>query len=125
MTFTLMFKQYWALGYHQSRWNYESEEDVKDVIAQFDNYDFPVDAIWLDIDYTDEKKYFTWNPENFSNPLELQSNLSATDRKLIAIIDPQVKVEDGYFLYDDALDNDYFVKTSDGEVFQGTQINKL
>lgn len=111
--------QLWTLGYHQCRWNYDSDEDIKYVVAEFDNYDFPIDVIWLDIEYTDEKKYFTWDLVNFSDPIGMQNNLSATDRKLVVISDPHIKVENGYFVYDEALANDYFVKTASGEVFEG------
>lgn len=58
---------------------------------------------------------------NFTDPLEMQANLSATDRKLVVIIDPHYKVEDGYFVYDGALANGYFVVTANGTVFEGTQ----
>ncbi|KAK9321844.1 family 31 glycoside hydrolase [Lipomyces orientalis] len=47
----------YALGYHQSRWNYNSEEDVLDVDANFDNYDIPYDAIWLDIETLTTRRY--------------------------------------------------------------------
>lgn len=107
------------MGYHQCRWNYVDQEDVKYVIAQLDNYNFSVDVIWLDIDYTDAKKYFTWDPVNFADPIEMQSNLSSTNRKLVTIIDPHIKVEEGYFVYDGALENDYFVKTADGDIYEG------
>lgn len=49
----------------------------------------------------------------------MQRNLSATNRKLVVIIDPHIKVEDGYFVYDEALANGYFVKDADGVVFEG------
>lgn len=56
---------------------------------------------------------------NFTDPLEMQANLSATDRKLVVIIDPHIKVEEGYFVYDGALENGYFIVTEDGAVFEG------
>lgn len=56
---------------------------------------------------------------NFSDPVGMQSNLSATDRKLVVIIDPHIKVETGYFVYDEALANGYFVKDASGVVFEG------
>ena len=49
--------QYFALGYHQSRWNYIDQQDVKTVAENFDIYDIPMDVMWLDIEYTDDKKY--------------------------------------------------------------------
>ena len=49
--------QYFSLGYHQSRWNYVDQQDVKTVAENFDVYDIPMDVMWLDIEYTHEKKY--------------------------------------------------------------------
>lgn len=106
--------QYFALGYHQSRYNYESIEDVVTVVTELDNHNFPLDVIWLDIDYTDAKKYFTWHPENFADPIGLQTFLNNTGRKLVVIIDPHIFVEEGYFVYDEAEANGYFVKSADG-----------
>ena len=45
-----------------------------DVHAKFDEYEIPYDTIWLDIEYTDEKKYFTWNKENFATPEKMLGN---------------------------------------------------
>jgi alpha 1,3-glucosidase len=39
-----------ALGYHQSRWNYVNTEDLINVDKKFDEYDIPYDSIWLDIE---------------------------------------------------------------------------
>ncbi|KAI4469771.1 alpha-glucosidase [Holotrichia oblita] len=119
LTGTAPIPQIFTLGYHQCRWNYNDETDVVNVIDNFDNGDFPVDFIWLDIEYTDGKKYFTWDPVRFKHPLEMQHNLTATGRKLIVIIDPHVKRESGYFLHEDALSNDYYIKTKDGNVYEG------
>lgn len=48
--------QYFTLGYHQSRWNYNDEDDVRSVVDSFDAHNMPVDVMWLDIEYTDGKK---------------------------------------------------------------------
>jgi alpha 1,3-glucosidase len=44
-----------ALGYHQCRWNYMSQEDLLDVASGFVKHDLPMDVIWLDIEYTPER----------------------------------------------------------------------
>ena len=41
----------WALGYHQSRYSYQSEKEGRKLAARFREERFPVDAIWLDIDF--------------------------------------------------------------------------
>lgn len=64
-----------TLGYHQSRWNYNDQEDVKAVDQGFDEHDIPYDFIWLDIEHTDGKRYFTWDPHKFPQPKEMLQNI--------------------------------------------------
>lgn len=45
-----------SLAYHQSRWNYNDEDDVKTVAEKFDEHNLPMDVMWLDIEHTDSKK---------------------------------------------------------------------
>lgn len=71
-----------SLGYHQCRWNYEDEQDVKAVDAGFDEHDIPYDVIWLDIEHTDDKKYFTWDKKKFKNPRKMQEHLRKKKRKV-------------------------------------------
>ena len=54
-----------SLGYHQCRWNYKDDADVRMVHSKFDEHDIPVDVIWLDIEHTDSKKYLTWVRKGF------------------------------------------------------------
>ncbi|XP_074025616.1 neutral alpha-glucosidase C [Leptinotarsa decemlineata] len=111
--------QLWTLGYHQCRWSYYTQEQVKEVVALMDTHNFPMDAIWLDIDHTDGKRYFTWNPQNFSDPEEMQRNLSSTNRKLVTISDPHIKVDMNYSVYAGAKEK-FFVKWENGSDFEGS-----
>jgi alpha 1,3-glucosidase len=108
----------WTLGYHQCRWGYADQQDVQTVIAELDATDFPVDVIWLDIQHTQDMKFFTWNTENFSDPFAMLQNLSSTNRYLVTLSDPHFKKEEGYFVYDEAIANDYFIKNPDGTPFE-------
>ncbi|XP_060808019.1 neutral alpha-glucosidase AB [Amyelois transitella] len=108
-----------SLAYHQSRWNYVDEADVASVNEGFDTHDIPADSIWLDIEYTNTKKYFTWDLEKFPHPSEMVSNLTAKGRKLIVIIDPHIKREAGYFLHEEATERGYYVKNKDGKDYDG------
>ncbi|KAK6462915.1 glucosidase II [Scheffersomyces coipomensis] len=88
-----------SLGYHQCRWNYNDEKDVLEVNSLMDEYQIPYDTIWLDIEYTDQKKYFTWHKEKFPNPERMLDELDHTGRNLVIIIDPHIKT--GYYLSDE------------------------
>ncbi|XP_031435628.1 neutral alpha-glucosidase C [Clupea harengus] len=109
-----------SLGYHQCRWNYEDEADVKSVDASFDHHSIPYDVIWLDIEHTDGKRYFTWDSKRFPNPVELQQHLAKKKRKLVVISDPHIKVDPDWPLYCEARDGDHFVRVKDGGVYIGS-----
>ncbi|KAI9676385.1 MAG: hypothetical protein M1817_000542 [Caeruleum heppii] len=111
--------QSFAIAYHQCRWNYVTDEDVKDVDRKFDRHRIPYDVIWLDIEYTDGKKYFTWDAHTFPNPLEMHKQLDRHDRKLVAIIDPHIKNEGGYHVVDEMKSKDLAVKNKDGNIYEG------
>jgi len=103
----------WALGKHQCRWNYMSERDVATVDSSFDKYDIPYDVMWLDIEHTDGKAYFTWNPANFPTPEKMVESLSAKNRKLVNVVDPHIKKDDKFHVYTEVRDKGLFVKKKD------------
>uniref|UniRef100_A0A131YGM4 Glucosidase II subunit alpha n=1 Tax=Rhipicephalus appendiculatus TaxID=34631 RepID=A0A131YGM4_RHIAP len=108
-----------SVAYHQSRWNYNDQDDVRSVDAGFDEHNIPYDALWLDIEHTDGKKYFTWDPFKFSQPEQMIRNLTAKGRRMITIIDPHIKRESGYHIHSEATDRGYYVKNKDGGDFEG------
>ena len=71
-----------GLAYHQCRWNYNDQEDVQAVDAGFDQHDIPYDFIWLDIEHTDGKRYFTWDPHKFATPKDMLQGLLEKKRKV-------------------------------------------
>ncbi|KAM3594386.1 uncharacterized protein V6R79_006984 [Siganus canaliculatus] len=109
-----------ALGYHQSRWNYNDEADVKAVDAGFDRHGIPYDVIWLDIEHTDGKRYFTWDSALFPDPVGLQRHLEKKKRKLVVINDPHIKVDPDWSLYCEARDGGHFVRSREGDIFRGS-----
>nr|XP_033808266.1 neutral alpha-glucosidase C isoform X2 [Geotrypetes seraphini] len=108
-----------SLGYHQCRWNYEDEEDVKAVDDGFDEHDIPYDVIWLDIEHTEGKRYFTWDKEKFPSPKKMQESLQSKKRKLVIISDPHIKIDPEYPLYSQAKEGGYFVKDRQSKDFVG------
>ncbi|XP_037249368.1 neutral alpha-glucosidase C isoform X2 [Falco rusticolus] len=119
LTGTQALPPLFSLGYHQCRWNYEDEQDVKAVDAGFDEHDIPYDVIWLDIEHTDGKRYFTWDKKKFQNPRKMQEHLRKKKRKLVVIVDPHIKIDPTYTLYSQAKDKGYFVKDRNGQDFEG------
>lgn len=109
----------WALGFHQCKWSYYPESEVKEITSTFRKLQIPCDAIYLDIDYMDGFRCFTWNKEYFPDPKRMVAELAAEGFKTVAIIDPGIKIDKEYSVFKEALDNDYFCKRADGPYMKG------
>ncbi|KAK2498120.1 hypothetical protein MC885_016662, partial [Smutsia gigantea] len=119
LTGTQALPPLFSLGYHQSRWNYRDEADVLEVDQGFDDHNLPCDVIWLDIEHADGKRYFTWDPSRFPQPLTMLEHLASKRRKLVAIVDPHIKVDSGYRVHDELRNQGLYVKTRDGSDYEG------
>ncbi|KAL7101936.1 hypothetical protein ACP275_08G087400 [Erythranthe tilingii] len=119
VTGTSALPQSFAIAYHQCRWNYRDEEDVYNVDAKFDEHDIPYDVLWLDIEHTDGKRYFTWDKMLFPNPEEMQNKLAAKGRRMVTIVDPHIKRDESYYIHKEASEKGYYVKDSSGKDFDG------
>lgn len=91
---------------------------MKTVTARMVENDFPVDAIWVDGDHTDDYRWFRWNHTTYKNPVEMQKNISAYNKVCVTISDPHIKVDNEYAVYAGAKGK-YFVKWSNGSDYQG------
>jgi len=107
----------WAFGFIQSRWGYKTYEDIRNVAESLDKHDIPCDAICLDIDYMDKYKIFTVNEKSFPDFKNIVDNLKKKGFRLIPIIDPGIKIEKGYKVYENGLKNNYFCVDSNGKEF--------
>ena len=109
----------WALGFHQCKWSYYPEAEVKAVTSKFRELQIPCDAIYLDIDYMDGFRCFTWNKDHFPDPKRIVKELLEDGFKTVAIIDPGIKIDNEYSVFKEALDKDYFCKRADGPYMKG------
>lgn len=109
----------WALGYHQCKWSYYPESKVKEIAKKFRRYKVPCDAIYLDIDYMDGFRCFTWNRNYFPDPKRMIAELAESGFKTVVIIDPGIKIDKDYEVYREAVENDYFCKRADGNYMKG------
>ena len=109
----------WALGYHQSRWGYKTEKDIRDVVREFKVRDLPLSAVHLDIDYMDGYRVFTVDKNRFPDIGALTDELRRDGIHLVPILDVGVKIDSEYDLYKDGLENDVFCKTPKGVPVKG------
>ncbi len=107
----------WSLGYIQSRYSYYPESKVRFIAQNFRERGIPCDGIFLDIDFMDGYRIFTWDKTRFPDPKRLMTDLRREGFHTIAIVDPYVKVDPNYWIYQQGLQNGYFVKKADGSVF--------
>jgi alpha-glucosidase len=110
----------WSLGYHQSRYSYTPDDRVRDIGREFRERDIPCDVIWLDIDYMDGFRSFTFNHFDFPEPRALLGELHDQGYHTVAIIDPGIKQEDGYHVYDSGSGIDAWVTARNGSPFVGS-----
>jgi alpha-glucosidase len=108
----------WALGYGQSRFSYETADEVREIARSFRERDIPCDTIYLDIDSLDDYRVFTWNPVGFSDPEGLLAELGEEGFHVVSIVDAGVKVDKTYPVYVEGLAGDFFCKTPAGDDYQ-------
>lgn len=109
----------WALGYHQSKWSYYPESNVKEIAKGFRDNQIPCDAIYLDIDYMDGFRCFTWDKKLFPDPKRMIKELEIDGFKTVVMIDPGIKIDREYWIYKEALEKGYFCKRGDGPLMSG------
>ena len=115
LTGTMPMIPRWALGYQQSRFSYTPANRVIEIADTFRQKKIPCDVIWMDIDYMDGYRIFTFNPTTFPNPKAVNRDLHIRGFHSAWMIDPGAKVDPDYFVYKSGTENDIWVKTADGK----------
>ncbi|WP_400194005.1 TIM-barrel domain-containing protein [Hymenobacter sp. B81] len=110
----------WALGYHQCKWSYFPDTLFRGIGAEFRKRRIPCDALYLDIDYMDGYRCFTWSPEHFPEPKKMVQELADEGFKTVVIIDPGIKIDPQYEVYQQGLQHDYFCRRADGPLMKGS-----
>ena len=109
----------WALGYQQSRYSYYPDTMVTNLATEFRKRDVPGDAIYLDIHYMNEYRVFTWSPTDFPHPKQVTDSLAALGFKVVTIVDPGVKVDSGYGVFQRGTAKHAWVTMPDGSPYIG------
>jgi alpha-glucosidase len=110
----------WALGYQQCRFSYYPQIKVTELAKEFRTRQIPCDVIYLDIHYMDGFRIFTWDKKQFPEFETMISDLHEMGFKVIAILDPGVKIDQQYQVYLTGIEKDVFLKYPDGELTTGT-----
>ena len=119
LTGTMPMIPRWALGYQQCRFSYSPDRRVVEIADTFRVKRIPCDAIWMDIDYMEGYRIFTFNQKGFPNPAAVNRDLKMRGFHSTWMIDPGAKKDDNYFVYQSGTEKDMWVKDAQGNVFYG------
>ena len=106
-----------AFGFGQSRWGYRTKEDFRKVVNEHRSKHIPLDMVYMDIDYMEDFKDFTLNPDEFADFPDFVEEMREQNIHLVPIIDAGVKIEKGYDVYEEGIEKGYFCKRADGSEF--------
>jgi alpha-glucosidase len=109
----------WSLGYHQCRWGYENLDDLNYLDAGMNKHQIPCDGLWLDIDYMRGYRVFTFENKYFPDPQKNIHEFQSRGRRIVPIIDPGVKAEAGYDIYESGKAGNHFCLNPQGREFIG------
>ena len=109
----------WSLGYQQCRYSYIPDTRIKNLADTFRIKNIPCDVIWMDIDYMERFKVFTFDKVKIPDPKGVNDYLHQKGFRSIWMIDPGVKIEKDYFVYESGTKGDHWVQTTDRKEFNG------
>ncbi|HTT69027.1 MAG TPA: TIM-barrel domain-containing protein [Gemmatimonadales bacterium] len=109
----------WALGFQQSRWGYVPDSELYRITHEFRSRGIPCDVLYLDIDYMDGYRLFTWSPQRFPDPRRMLADLRREGMKVTTIVDVGVKVDSAYDVYRQLLASGDYVTWPDGSPYVG------
>ena len=109
----------WSLGYQQCRYSYYPAHELMQVARTFREKKIPADVLYLDIHYMDHYKVFTWHPERFQNPAKMLAELKEMGFRVVVILDPGIKIEEGYEAYESGKGENVFITYPDKSLYRG------
>jgi alpha-glucosidase len=109
----------WALGHHQCRFHDYTDKEIINIGREYRERRIPCDVLWLDIGYMDGYRVFTWDTNKFPDVRDMVAKMRSDKLRLVTIVDPGVKAEPGYAVFDDGRKRNLFCKTEAGQLYIG------
>lgn len=109
----------WSLGHHQCRWKDYDQQQFLDIGKEYRARKLPCDSLWLDIGYMDGYRVYTWNKERFGDVPQMMKAAEASNFKVVTIVDPGVKFDPGYSVFEEGRAKGVFCKTEAGKLYVG------
>ncbi|MFP3234495.1 MAG: alpha-glucosidase MalA, partial [Sulfolobaceae archaeon] len=107
----------WALGYMISRYSYYPQDKIVELVDLLQKEGIKVTSVFLDIDYMDSFKLFTWHKDRFYDPKKFINELHSRGVKIITIVDHSVRVDQNYEVFSSGLGK--YCETDKGDLFVG------
>lgn len=104
----------WSLGYHQSRYSYSSAKELEAIAAEFRQRQIPCDALYLDIDHMNGYRVFTFG-KSFPKASATVARLHREGFKIIPIVDPGVKKDRKFGVFQRGAKGKFFVRDDSGK----------
>lgn len=103
----------WAFGYIQSKYGYETQEELLGIVNKFKEKNIPLSAVVLDLQWFKKMGDLDWNREKWPNPEAMDKYLEENGVKLITISEPFFTVDSKN--YKEFEENGLFGKYPDGK----------
>jgi alpha-glucosidase len=111
---------------------------AEEIVRRYRAEDLPLDVLYLDIDYMQGYRVFTWSRQGYPDPRAFTGKLRKQGVKVVVIVDPGVKYQPpepgatdaatapevtaqdkSYYVFNQGLAKDYFLKREDGKLWIG------
>lgn len=105
----------WALGFIQSRYGYETEEQARNMVDSLIQGGFPLDGLVLDLFWFGDSHRMgdlDWDRDRFPSPEKMMADFAAQGVKTIPIIEPYFTRESSNFGF--LAERGWFAKKTDG-----------
>lgn len=114
---------YWSLGFHQCKYGWPTIDHVAQVVANYSAAGIPLETVWGDIDYMNNKRDFTTDPSRY--PLDkvraLVDSLHRNNQHYVQILDPGIARISDYGPYSRGAEKGAFLRAADGSYYRGLQ----
>ncbi len=103
---------YWSLGFHQCRWGYKSDKDIRYIYGNYTKYELPIDTFWGDIDILENFRIFTLNQNHFKGLPDLINELHEKNYHFVPIVDIGFPMKDIDEFYIKGKETNAFIKSN-------------
>ncbi|KAG2214664.1 hypothetical protein INT46_005681 [Mucor plumbeus] len=116
-----LMPSHWMLGWQHCRYGYTNVSEVEAVIKGYKDANIPLQTAWVDIDYMDQTKDFTFDNAKFPQDkmIALGEQLHKDGQNYVVMVDPAINANTTYSPYTHGTDMNVWIKNADGSDYIG------